>query len=200
MAVTSEENLQQLLALLPKGPAWPREGDTILYAQLSNFADELARVNARVIDLVNEADPRTTYELLTDWERVAGLPDPCVDSDTLTIEQRQIALTTKITLRGDQSRRYFIEMAAGMGYPGATIDEYRPMTCNDTCNDALWSAGDIFTWQINLPSDGGIVYANCNSDCNVPLQSWGDEAIECRINRYKPAHTTVIFAYPEMEI
>lgn len=200
MAVTAEENLQQLLLLLPKGPAWPREVDTVLYAQLANFADELARINLRVIDLVNESDPRTTRELLPDWERVAGLPDPCVVSDELTIEQRQIALTTKLTLRGDQSRTYFINLAAGMGYPDATIDEFRPMTCNDNCNDALYSEGDIWTWQINLPSDGGIVYANCNSDCTVPLQSWGDEAIECRINRYKPAHTTVIFAYPDLEI
>lgn len=200
MAVTAEENLQQLLALLPKGPAWPRESGTVLYEQLANFADELARINLRIIDLVNEADPRTTYELLSDWERVAGLPDPCVTDDDQTIEQRQIALTAKLTLRGDQSRPYFINLAAGMGYPDATIDEFLPMTCNDTCNDALWSEDDKFTWQINLPSDGGIVYANCNSDCTVPLQSWGDQAIECRINRYKPAHTVVIFAYPELEI
>lgn len=200
MAITAQENLQHLLALLPKGPAWPREPGTVLYAQLENFSEELARINLRIIDLISEADPRTTRELLPDWERVAGLPDPCVVNDSQTVEQRQIALTTKLTLRGDQSRQYFIDLAAGMGYPDATIEEFLPMTCNDTCNDALYSEGDIWTWQINLPSDGGIVYANCNSDCNVPLQSWGDEAIECRINRYKPAHTVVIFAYPELEI
>lgn len=195
MAVTAQENLQQLLALLPPGPAWPREPGTVLFAQLENYADELVRINARIIDLVNESDPRTTYELLGDWERVAGLPDPCVVSDNLTVAQRQVALTAKITMRGGQSRRYFIEMAYSMGYPGATIDEFLPMTCNDTCNDALWSADDVFVWQINLPYTGATFVADCNSPCDVPLQSWGDEAIECRINRYKPAHTSVIFAY-----
>lgn len=196
-AITAAENLQQLLAMLPPGPAWPRQPGTVLYAQLENFADELARINLRIADLINEADPRTALDLLDDWERVAGLPDPCVTADDLTTERRQIALTSKLIMQGGQSRRYFIDMAAALGYPGATIEEYRPMTCNDTCNDALWTIGDIPVWQLNLPSDGGLIIATCNSTCDVPLQSWGDQAIECRVNRYKPAHTEVIFAYTD---
>lgn len=195
MAVTTQENLQQLLGLLPRGPAWPREPGTVLYLQLENFAEELARINVRIIDMLNEADPRTTYELLADWERVAGLPDPCVTADNLTVEQRLAALVAKITMRGGQSRQYFIDLAASLGYPGATIDEFLPMTCEDDCDDALWSEDDIFTWQINLPSDGALFIATCDSPCDTPLQSFGDEAIECRINRLKPAHTTVIYAY-----
>lgn len=112
-----------------------------------------------------------------------------------TIEQRRAALNTKLTLVGGQSRSYFINMAAGLGYANATIDEYQPMNCNDDCNDALYSQDDRYFWQINLPSVGGVFVANCQSPCDSPLQAWGDEVIECRINKYKPAHTTAIFAY-----
>lgn len=144
--------------------------------------------------ILTEADPRTTYHLLPDWERVLGLPDPCA-SPLATVQQRQAAVVAKNTKREGQSRPLFIDIAAKYSYPGATIDEFRPMTCNDTCNDALYSEDDRFVWRINLPSTGGIFLANCNSPCDEPLASWGDAAIECAIKRDKPAHTTALFAY-----
>lgn len=194
MALNAGAYLQQLQALLPRGLAWPRAANAYLTKLLSAYSEDLARIDQRIDELLNEADPRTTTELLPDWERVAGLPDPCV-TEELSIEQRRAALVTKLTLLGGQSRAYFIAMSEALGYEDTTIDEYLPMTCNDDCNDALYSEDDRYVWQINLKSDGGIFIANCQSPCDSPLQSWGDEIIECRINRYKPAHTTVIFAY-----
>lgn len=144
--------------------------------------------------LLLEADPRTCSLMLADWERTYDLPDPCVHV-AQTVDQRKAALVSLATLQGSQSRQFYIDMAAAMGYPGATIDEFRPMNCNDNCNSALWSAADRFVWQINLPYAGGVFVMNCNSACDSPLSAWGDETIECRINRFKPAHTTAVFAY-----
>jgi uncharacterized protein YmfQ (DUF2313 family) len=194
--MTANDYLSQLQALLPRGLAWARQQANTLTLLLLAWADEFARVDLRCADLVNEADPRATIELLTDWERVAGLPDPCVTIEQ-TIEQRRSALASKLTMIGGQSRAYFIGIAEAMVYPGATIDEYWPMTCNDTCNESLYSEADKFAWTLNLPaSTGGLFVMDCDSDCNSALQSWGDEAVECRINKFKPAHTSVIFAYP----
>lgn len=192
--MTEDQYLAQLQALLPPGSAWPHDADTDLTRLLSANAIELVRVSARADQLLNEADPRTASELLSDWERVAGLPDPCVTAD-LTVDQRRASLVAKLTSLGGQSRAYFIALAESLGYANSTITEYRPMTCNDTCNDALNSADDRFVWQINLTQQGGTFIANCGSTCDSPLQAWGDEAIECQISRYKPAHTNVIFAY-----
>lgn len=194
MALSAEDYLRQLQALLPQGPAWPRDPDAVLTQLLAALAEEYARVDQRGEDLVNEADPRNTSELLADWERVAGLPDVCVTIEQ-TVEQRRAALVSKLTSLGGQSRQYFIDLADALGYPGATITEYRPMNCNDDCNDALWSELDRFTWLLTLPSVGGTFIMHCNSTCDDALASWGDEAIECRVNRYKPAHTTAFFAY-----
>ncbi|MDP2153795.1 MAG: DUF2313 domain-containing protein [Methylotenera sp.] len=194
MALSVENYVQQLQSLLLLGKAWTRNVDSVLTNLLKGIAKEFARIDARADDLIMESDPRTTSELIEDWERVADLPDPCV-TVAQTIEQRRVALTSKLTMQGGQSRKYFINLAASMGYADATIDEYRPMNCNDDCNDALYSADDRYFWTINLPSTSGIFVMNCNSTCNDALRAWGDEAIECRINKYKPAHTTAIFAY-----
>jgi len=185
MALTAADYLAQLQALLPQGFAWPRQADAALTKQLLAWADELARVDGRAADLIDETDPRTTSELLSDWERVADQ----------TVEQRRAALVAKLTSRGGQSRQYFIDLAAALGYPGATIDEFRPFNCNSNCNDALLSEADRFVWKINLPSEGGIFIMNCNSPCDSPLAAWGDAAIECRIQSLKPAHTTALVAY-----
>ena len=128
--------------------------------------------------MLNESDPRVTVQLFSDWERVAGLPDSCSATLSLSIEQRQVALAAKLALHGGQSRAYFIAMAAKFGYPGATITEFSPLTCNDTCNDALWSEADRFAWQINLHS----------------LLA-GNAQLECAIRKFSPAHTTPVFAY-----
>ncbi len=182
--------------MLLNGKAWTREiGSTLTYLCIG-IAQEFARVDKRTDELLDEADPRTTYELLDDWERVAGLPDPCVTVDQ-TIEQRRVALVSKLTMQGGQSRQYFIDMAANLGYPNATIDEYGTFNCGESgCGDALWTEDDRFVWQINLPSNGAITYFSVGeSVVGEPLQAWGDQVIECRINRYKPAHTKAVFAY-----
>lgn len=197
MVMSAAEYLAQLQALLPRGLAWALSRAAVLTALLQAWADEFSRIDARANALADEADPRTTAELLSDWERVAGLPDPCVTINQ-TIDQRRAALVSKLTLLGGQSRAYYISIAQAMGYPDATIEEFTGgMNCNDDCNDALGDIDGYFIWRLNLPaSTGGIFVATCNSDCNSFLQSWGDEAIECRVNLLKPAHTQVIFAYP----
>ena len=168
----------------------------ILTADLTAVANQLDAAQLLADQLLLEMHPDTTAVMLSDWERVYGLPDPCVTIDQ-TIEQRRAALISKVNAQGGQSREYFIGVANAMGYPDATIDEFMPMTCNDDCNGVLNSEADRFAWQLNLPAaTGGVFLMDCNSDCNSALQSWGDEAIECRINKLKPAHTSVIFAYP----
>lgn len=195
--MTAADYLAQLQALLPSGDAWPRAADATLTKLLSAFADELAAADMRATDVLNESDPRTASELLIDWEMAAGLPDPCVAASGAiqTVEQRRAALVAKLTSLGGQSAEYFIGLAAALGYPGATIDEYRPFNCNGNCNGALSSEADRFCWQINLPSAGGTFPMNCGSPCDSPLSAWGDEPVECRLQRLKPAHTDVIIAY-----
>ena len=174
---------------MPGGPAW---SDAVVSNLLQAWSDELARIDARIEALAQEADPRSTDELLSDWERVLGLPDKCTASLGLsTAERRQLAWQ-RLTEQGGQSRAYFIALAARLGEPDVTISEFRQATCNSDCNAALYSQADEFVWRMNIPHPVANVRL---MNCNDPLQLYTPNLIECPIKERKPAHTNVIFAY-----
>lgn len=69
---TRDDYHQMLCDLLPRGRAWPRDGEDgqLMYA----WSAELFRVEQRGQQLLEEWDPRTTSEMFTDWERFFELP------------------------------------------------------------------------------------------------------------------------------
>src|SRR5215831_18041119 len=126
---------QAFLALLPTGPAWPRHAWSTLAQTVFGLADYWGFVDGRAADLLEiESDPRSTVELLPDWERNWGLPDPCYSAPQ-TISERQFALVQRMTLLGSQSRQFYIDFAKQLGYD-ITISEFRPfMVGIDCCGD-----------------------------------------------------------------
>ncbi len=192
-ARTPEHYLAQLQALLPPGAAWPRDLDATLTQVLLALADEFARLDARTFDLLDESDPRTVLEMLIDWERVFGLPEPCAKEGELTFNERRENLVEKVTRLGGQSRQYFIEVAARIGFE-ITITEFRP---HHVMRDVMYPLYDIHWvhhWQVNGPEET-VKWHTVMSGVNEPLASWGNELLECNIRRLRPAHTTVQFAY-----
>lgn len=181
-----------LRRLLPPG-AFDLSGINI-GAELDAEGNALDTALASARNLLNEIDPGTAYSLLPDWERVTGL-DALAGSLNLSIDQRQKTVVSKWFKRSGSSIPYFIKLAEIFGFPGATVTEFAPMTCNDTCNDALLSEADRFCWQMNLPVGGGMFIATCNSSCNAALGSWGTGALEASIRTQRKAHTTVVFNY-----
>ncbi|WP_083554639.1 YmfQ family protein [Novosphingobium sp. NDB2Meth1] len=191
---------EQLRALLPRGAAWICEAGTTLGKLLSGLAVELARIDARGIDLIEEADPRTAYELLPDWERVAGLPDTCTGAPE-TARERQAALHQKLTSTGGQTIAYFIDLAAKAGFL-IEIDEHRPAVVGMACDAELYGEAWAFAWTVRvLPFNGTqqgelpVAVAEAGDPVGIPLRGWGALDLECLIGRARPAHTTVLFAY-----
>lgn len=184
----------QLISLQPPGAAWTTEPDSTRWNMLTALAVEFARIDMRAAELREEADPRNTAELLPDWERVAGLPDPCAGQAQTLAERRQ-RLVSKLAARGGQSRAYFVGVAARLGYT-VTIEEFRPFTCTSACDDALNPAaiGWPFVWRVRAPAETVRPFT-AGSSCDEPINAWGNQILECVIGRLKPAHTTVFFAY-----
>lgn len=192
---TVGEYLSMLKGLLPQGAAWPRHDGTKLEILLKAWADEFARVDQRAADLVREADPRTTVEMLTDWERVAGLPDACT-GELEGLTNRREALVSKLGNLGGQSRQFFIDLAASLGFTVTITEEdsYAPFTAGSVAGDALTNDPWQYIWTVHAPESSVVNFA-AGSAAGDALAEWGNNELECVISRAKPAHTHVQFSY-----
>ena len=194
---TAAEYREQLKALLPPGQAFPRDPGTTLHDLLDGMSIELARVDARAAVLPQEVNPGTTLELLPDWERVAGLPDKCSGALEETLQGRRKALLTKLTSTGGQSAAYFIEIAAALGFT-VTIEIFRSFRVGRSkVGDSLTNGPWAFTWLVRAPEVSVTSFRVGRSAVGERLRTWGNDALECKLNQLKPAHTVAIFAYGE---
>lgn len=174
--MTATAYAAQLQALLPPGRAFTRAPDAILTKLLFALAEEFARLDARVDALAVEIDPTKTSELIDEFEDMLGLPDVCI-GDLSSLDGRRIALRGRLTATGGQSRQYFIDLAASVGY-AITIDEPA-----------------LHTWQINASGAANVARAGF-ARAGDPLRTWGSEKVlECTLARYAPAHAVLIFNY-----
>ena len=227
---------EAFLALLPQGQAWPKHApDSVLVQTVEGLCDYWGFVDGRAADLLErESDPRLTIELLPDWERNWGLPDPCYTAPQ-TIDERQLALVMRMTMQGAQSREFFIEVAAMIGY-SITISEYRVWVVGlDRCGDSRvygdgskpmlneWdqpivnpvgkpvAEGELsawpnyglgppenrFYWTAHVDQAKLIWFRVTSGQCGVDphLRIGLADDLECLLNRWKPAHTQIIFDY-----
>lgn len=199
----------QFLSLLPTGQAWPREPDSILVKALTGLVLYWGFVDGRAADLLTiESDPRKTIELLSDWERAWGLPDPCYP-EAKTIEERRRMLLLHMTLLGGQSRAWFEWIGNWLG-DIVEIREYAPFTVGlsevgdtrDEKHNYRWEIGSPemrFYWSLRADTavlqwfrtgeDGG----ECGYD---PQLRWFMQVpLDCLFQRWRPAHTQILFAY-----
>lgn len=202
--------------LLPRGRAWPRDEDSVLMRVVNGLAQIWGSpIDSRAADLLEiETDPRATIEMLPDWERNWGLPDPC-NTEAQTLAARHAALLNKMTSIGGQSRAFFYNVAAALGYH-ITITEFSPFMCGlSRCGDTRTltptDPGDTgYRWQIGPPTirfywrvhvygvslkwfrtggNGG----QTGVDPMVRIGLATD--LECLLRRWKPAQTDIVFSF-----
>lgn len=194
---------QALADLLPRGAAWSCEPLSVLQRLIAGLAAVWADIHARAHVLLKiEAHPGRAFELLPEWEKEVGLPDPCFPP-TLTIDERQAAVVSRLTLQGGASRNYFLGLAEKLGYSNIEIKEFSPFMCGvSKCGSEDWEIGSQtirFYWTVTVPNPrlnwfrcggGG---GQCGRDPLLKIARAED--LECVFNRWKPAHTIVIFDY-----
>jgi len=196
-----EDYAQAFARLLPTGEAWSRDPDGVLMQLVRGQAKIWgAVVDPRAADLLQvEADPRLTYELLSDWERAYGLPDPCVPV-VQTLPERRQALVQKIAMQGGQSRAFFIGIAASLGY-AITIKEYVPfqfgLSSFGGSHGRFNPPAMRFVWRVSVKA-GRLTrfrFGASSFGRDSFLSVRRAEDLECIFSRLKPAHTTLFFDY-----
>lgn len=184
-----------LKLLLP--PASIDPGGAAIGAEIGAEGDALDAALGRAVAILVEADPRSALELLPDWERVAGLPDPCGAGINTTLQERRAVLVEKLTAQGGSSIAYFTALAAAMGY-AVEIEEYRPFIAGlSRCGDRLNGGHSVrYYWRVKVPGARVTLFRTGASQAGDRLGKIARaEDLECRLNRLKPAHTTVIVSY-----
>lgn len=197
---------RQLLQLLPRGAAWEIELGDVRDKFLEAIAQELARVEARGVDLFNEGDPRTALEMLPDWEQAVSLPDSIVTEIPASVTERRIAILTKLLARGGASPQYFIDLAAVMGFL-ITITEYTSSVARSgrlRSGDRIYGTAWAYAWKVNVDlsspaldgwAGASIIFRSGTGRSGGRLRSWNGPVLEAVIRLRKPSHTVVLFSY-----
>lgn len=187
-------------SLLPRGPIWrwPKGG---LGAVCFALASEAARIDSEIEDILEESDPRSSIKELEQWFADFGVPSACIKAiSEPTQEQIRSDLLAKITQRSGLTKRYFESIAEILGFQASvnTYDQYSVL-CDVTnpLADEAWKP--VFFLNVSIAGDAGLDKFVTTWDASQPLAKWGNVLLECLIRATAPAHTLVIFTYPEGE-
>ena len=180
-----------LIALLPQGDAWPTDADSELGLLLTGLAEEFARIDRRAGDLLNESHPSQTFELFDEWEAEYALPDTCTSDPSF--QERRFDLVQRYRQLGGQSRPFFIEMAAALGYT-ITITEYQERTFGMDHGTDYGGTDWNWVWQVNA-AQTNYAERSMGDPFGEYYREWGNERLECALNRLLHAHRYLIFSY-----
>lgn len=193
-SVPAESYAAQLKHLLPPGRLWNLEAGSWLSKVLLAVGDELRRIAGRAEQAIDEWDPRTTTEMIGEWETMLGLPDNCAGDVPTELADRRTAVVQRFASKGGQSRAFFTQLGASIGL-AIEIEEYRPLRTGFRVGDRCYSTDWAHVFMIKLPIaavEGGAV---AGSEVGSYLGDHGDPALECVFRRAAPAHSIVLFSY-----
>lgn len=192
------EFVGMLKRLFPRGPIWNFSlGGSNIVKMLEPFALELERFSQTFVDLMKESVPglSTDSGLLTDWERIAGLPDSCSPlADTES--QRQQVVHNKIFAKyPGLTEQFFLDYAAGLNMTvtitqdpvgdvfrtshkdDSSIQRVTHMPTGDIDGSRLNSSLSVYSFKVEVDTD---------PDGNQDI-------LECIFNKFKPAFSQMTF-------
>ena len=163
-------------ALLPRGKAWPDDTSSVFMRTVAALAMVYQISDEAAIDLLADAFPVGTVNLLPEWEEALGLPDPCVGSSP-TLQQRQAAVYARFIRGGGLNRQRYIDFAAALGF-AITISTYAPFRAGHArAGQPVYGQAWAFAWAVTITADA---------------HALGPAVLKCELDAIKPAGTTII--------
>ncbi|WP_028205024.1 YmfQ family protein [Paraburkholderia nodosa] len=191
---SAADYLRALQAHLPRGRVWPRDSDATQSQVLGTLTPVFARLNARANNLLIDAFPGSTYELLPEWESTLGLPDPCA-GEAPTTEQRVAQVVGRLAASGGQSIPYFTAVASAIGY-AITISQFVPAQFGMAFGLPFGGDDWAYAWQVNAPTFT-INHLTFGGSFGTPFATWGNNVLQCELERIAPAQTILNFSYSD---
>ena len=192
-AYSDADFLAGFQSLLPTGPVWPRDVDSVQAQTLAPLVKGYTRNAASAAGLLADAIPVAPVMLLTEWESTLGLPDPCAGpAPSLQVRQQQVA--ARFVAAGGQTVAYLEKIAAALGYT-ITVTQFLPFTVGMTVGQPILGTAWAYAAQINAPTYSVTYFEVGRNAAGDPLASWGNTILQCEIARVAPAHITLLWNY-----
>lgn len=187
-----------LQALLPQGLLWPRPSAAgVREKLLSGLAEGSVEVVDRAADLLRESDPRTTVEMIRDWEEALGLPEVAVPDDQQpTLDERRAAVVSKLVAVRGAAVQDLIDEAADVGFI-VEIFEYSsvaPFRAGSHAGDSCWDQEWRFFFLVIAPA-ASVRRFHAGSLAGDRLATWSNVPLETLFARIRPAWTKNGFSY-----
>ena len=169
--------------LMPRGRAWPRDLSSTQAQVLAGLAPVYAALLARDNNLLVDAFPATTVELLPEWESTLGLPSPAIGPSP-TVLARQTLVLARFIGCGGQGIPDYVDYAALLGYT-VTITGQAPFRCGQSgCGQHLGDVEQMFGWTIT--TSGGT---------STPFGSYGTAVLQYELQRIAPPYSILNFIF-----
>lgn len=190
--------------LLPSGWAWLRVNDKTsnIFKLFDSASIEYCRVDERARQLIEEVDPSTTFELLEDWERLLGLPDECDPAVDQSLQERRQRVLQVLTTRGGQNEQFYKELAANFGFDVDVIsaEDQPPFLAGaGQAGQRLTNGSWRYAFVINAPAEFLTLFRAGQSTAGDRLVTIGNDTLKCLMEKYKPAHTIVLFNFGDTD-
>lgn len=187
--------------LFPTGWVWEAKNKkgSNLSKLIYSMAEEYSRIEERGQALLKESNPATTFELISDWERVFGLPDECAPDEVLTLQQRRQRILQLLTTRGGQNKAFYQTLAAQFGFDVDVIEvsDQPPFRAGQgRAGDRLTNGTWRYAFIISAPAESIVRFRAGISTAGERLLLVQNSTLQCLIEKYKPAHAIAIFTYP----
>lgn len=194
--------------LWPTGLAWRqvREEGSFLNKMSCLLSSEVQRIDERIADLVREADPKTTFEMIDDWEEFLNIPDECTPEDyDPSLFERRLRICQKLLTGGGQTAEFYILIAGQLGYDTDVLDvkDFKDFRVGSSqvgdrlTNGSNPATGWAYTFAIVAPATLIRKFTVSQSTVGERLVLVSNDELQCVIEKFKPAHTNVIFSFDD---
>lgn len=201
LGYSTDDYYQAMKSLLPRGPAWELNDSEPLMQMLYVAAQEFAQIDAAILTLIRESDPRTASVTLSDWFDDWGIPDECLKLiDSAGLDEYKRTLVTKISTLGYSFGELVKLIATSLGYENVKIENFDTFTVNSSVDKAIYDERWKSSFMTITVDKFNPKYFQADWTVEKPLAEWGDQLFECLVKSLAPCHANVIFLYGKSKL
>jgi uncharacterized protein YmfQ (DUF2313 family) len=179
----------QIAKLLPIGEAWIAGASSNIYKTIALFSNALQRTFNYSDYAQQDVFPVSAQDSVDVWQKSVSLPDPLCPP--LTKAQLKTQMVSRVKNLGGQSKQYYIDYAAFLGYTITITELAVPRSgLAKSGQSATNGPGGDFIWCVSVPSAVLSLFRAGKNRAGDPLSSASDTLwLQYEMNRIKSSQT-----------